>query len=358
MGTPSDGSLQDHSQWFSPLGSSASRISQGLGLEPVQMCNTLPATLSAGILMGSNALGRDSSCSEKAEHAFLSSIHQGPNPVGATSVPPSPLYQPRKNSHRQESAVAALASGSALPNQMRPGAASLGSWVAFDEAAHPALPPTPQHLQKAWNVPPEKPPSSPQSASQAESANQAAQAQPVAASAGISAASSGCTPDQHAPLIPSSLSASRGSMSAQAAPASASDQPQSATDFDLLRWSDADPLGQSAGRASAEGGPRPDFSVLTPSSSGADATAASAQLTASIGYSAMPLRPAASSWRDNDSASLSSKAAHSSAGHAILAERASTGASMKTGSAGDELQSLRQQVKPTCACVILSCCPL
>ena len=345
-----DGALQDHSQWFSPLGSSASRFTQ----DPPALIASAPPVIFSGVpISGSDARGRGI-CSPGQEE-LSSSAQQGSRHGGATLAPLGQVYhQPSSSSHRQATAQAASGSVAGSFSQTRIGGASLGSWVAFGDSAQSAMPSVSSHLQAAWNPPLEQLPTS------AETTRTAAPAQHAASSAGVPVALSGTTSDQGPTFVPAFHTAASGSSSAQAVVSPASDQlqdtslamplpqtqnigaalnggkgPSQAADFDLLHWDRAHGLGQSASSAAQD---RDTSGSLLSSA----ATAASTQLATKT---RVPLRLQAPACRDNGSASPSSGLAQPSAEGAIGAKQASTWPSAEAGRAHNELQSLKHEVR-------------
>ena len=344
-----EGALQDHSQWFSPLGSSASRFTQD---PPALMASALPVIFPGVPISGSDALRRDIRSTGQEEQALSSSAQQGARHAGAASAPPSQMHQySSSNSHTQASAEASLASGVESSRQMRTGGASLGSWVAFEDSAQSAMPLS-THSQTACNPPSEHLPPS---------AQITRTAAPTAVTAGVPAALLGTACDQSPKLIPAFRTAATGSSSAQAIDSSASIQlqaqamplpqtqrgggasncsmrPSQAADFDLLHWDGAHNLGQPASSAAQDQGTSGSFMSSA-------AAAASMQLAAKASSRAVPGMLQASPSRDNGSASPSLSAAQLPADDLPGAQQASTQLSVEAGRAHNDLQNLKQEVR-------------
>ena len=351
MESPSDGALQDHSQWFSPLGSSASRFTQD---PPTSAGSALPAIFAGVPILGSPALGR----------ATPSTGQEGSHRVAAASAPPGPVYQSWSSSHKQHDAEAASASGSEFSSQARIGGAPLGSWVAFDDSAQSALPMVPSHSQTAWNA------NSDHLQQSAQTAHKAAATQPIALTADITAAPLGRVSDQSRYTDPDAPQVSSGSSSVQAvaSPASApfqdsptamplaqtrevggappkSVRPIQDADADLLQWGGAHSLGQSASAAPAGAALDRGLPGSMPGCAGMSGMPASMQLPAGASCRAVPVRVIGPSCRDTRSAGASSSTAQQSQSLASGMEQASTGPLAGSSSAHHELLSLEREVK-------------
>ena len=363
MGSPSDGALQDHSQWFSPLGSSASRFTQD---SPTSTVSALPTILSGVPILGSNALGRATPRTGQEEQAIPSSAQQGSHHVGGASVPLSPLYHQWISSHIQVDAGAASASRSDLAGQERLGGAPLGSWVAFDDSAQSAVPMVLNQLQTAWNELPEL------SATSAQTAHTTAAAQPAASTAGITAASLGNTSDQsNQTSIPGFATAQSAGSLAQPVTISASAQrqrgllatplaqnqgvggdspttvrPTHDAGVNLLQWGGPRTApGQSASTASAGAVPAQGVPGSMSGCAGMSAMPSSLQLPAYASCGAVPVRVVGSSCRVTGSAGASSSIAQRPQSLASDAEQASMRPLTKSSTTDHELQSLKQEVK-------------
>ena len=374
MESPSDGALQDHSQWFSPLGSSASRFTQD---PPTSAGSTLPAIFAGMPILGSPALGRATPSTGQEEQATPSSTQQGSHHVAAASAPPGPVYQLWSSSHKQHDAEATSASGSDFSGQARIGGAPLGSWVAFDDSAQSALPMVPSHSQTAWNA------RSDHLQQSAQTAHQAAPTQPIAVTAGIIAAPLGRSSDRSQNTDPGFPQVSSGSSSVQAvaSPASApfqdsltamplaqtrevggaplkSVRPTQDADVDLLQWGGAHTLGQSASAAPAGAAPDRGLPGSMPGCAGMSGMPASMQLPADARCSAAPVRVVGPSCRDTGSAGASTCLAQPSESPAVGAEQVSMWPPAGSSSTHHELLRLEQEVKLEDVHIILSTCAL
>ena len=366
MEMPSEGALQDHSQWFSPLGSSASRFAQD---PPTLSASAAPVAPPGVRVSGGNAPRRDTRSTAQEEQASIpGSAQQGSHRVGAPSGPSVPWHQACSISHRQDHEEAASLSSPDLSSQTRTGNALLGSWVAFSDAAQSAPPPVPKSSKTAWNVDPE------QSLPTAQGAHTSAPAQPILNTAGIPAAPPGnaskqssrsCFAGLHG-LPPAESSSSSGQALAHPArhqdtPVAMSLSPIQGTscappksvrptqdaDFDLLHWAGAHAVGQSASNtAPARAAPGQGFPGSMPCQAGASAMAMSAQLPADGSCRAIPVRAIGlpCGYAGYNGAS-SSAVMQPSQSLALVAEQAVPLPLAGIVSTHHELQGLRQEVR-------------
>lgn len=295
------------------------------------------------------------------------SVQEDSRHVGATSAPPGPLHQPCSISLRQADEEAALGSGHLSSSQTRPGNALLGSWVAFSDAAQPALPPVPSHAKTAWSVDPE------QSLLTAQVDHTLVPAQSIAITTGVPAASSVNASDQSSRSIFSGFpSAQFGSSSGQAVVSPASGQlqhtpvamsvsqtkgmggalpksmrPNQNADFDLLHWGEAHVTGQPACPVPAGAAPGMGFPGSMPGPASRSAMATSMQLPADASCRAMAVRVVGPPCNNTGSHGASfSAATQPSQRLALGTEQAPTWPLAGSSSTHHELQGLEQAVKP------------
>lgn len=148
----SQGTLQDHSQWFSPLGSSASRIM--LTVSPSFPSSSAPASLSALPVLDSALHVQGAASNSQAGYRD----HQTQSAGGPAAYAGQPHQRPFSSTH----AHIATASTPAMTFLQReissavPEANAFTSWVAFTDAAQPDPPEAAQAChqhQPAHSVP-------------------------------------------------------------------------------------------------------------------------------------------------------------------------------------------------------------
>ena len=144
----SEGVVQDHSQWFSPLGSSASRFLQDAS-PSLSASTTAPAMLSDTPSSACNWQERDTA-STRQESSPSRSTQQGSEALLAPANHAGDLHQqPHSSIYEQGDSASGLSMEPSRGQSTAeaPAAGAFGSWAAFSDSAQSAAP---QLLASPW----------------------------------------------------------------------------------------------------------------------------------------------------------------------------------------------------------------